>query len=685
MLLLVLRRRIRVVVREIAEEPQGHRTYQDDAAHLLQILLSLFPGMTQDGLRGRNAVRRQLHHERQVVILEEKAHDLRRNNRQHYAEGIKPEHDQTRMMWEEGARDEHIHRHAARAGHQRNDQHRYQTALRALYRPCRHDRRHIASEAHDHRDEGLAVKPYLMHQTVHDEGRAGHISRILEQRNEEIQQQDVRQEDKHAADSADDAVHRQILQPSVRHYHGNEGTELGHYPLYPLHRILPYHESTAEYQIQKHKEQRKGQPPVGHEGIYPVRQRVPSAFSLIRLICFRYRALDEGVFCVHEGRLHGIVEYALDPSMLLEAGGDDLVSVGQAFHHLLYLPVALEILYRKISGRIFIADGGIELDELLYAADRLFQFGSVIDMDMSCDVRIAVLINLHDRIEKSGQSVARTAYRRHDRHTEKITQLLDIQLITLCLKLVIHIQGHHHTKVHIDQLGGKVEIALKVGCIHDIDDYVRHLLDEILTDIKLFRTIGGEGVRARQIDQQELIASVLECTFLRIDGNSAVIAHMLMTSRGHIEERGLSAVRVTHERDPYDLSALGGKGRHLPFEVGLISLESRQRLYRREQLLRFILAYDLDLRRLLTTKRNLVTDYLIFNGIPERGVQDHLDLVALHKPHFYYSLSEASVAIHLDDHRALPRLQFGKSHIFAKISKIMAQSRIYYGLCTIFS
>ena len=524
-----------------------------------------------------------------------------------------------------------------------------------------------------------------MHQTIHDEGRAGHISRILQQRNEEIQQQDVRQEDKHTADSADDAVYRQILQPSVRHYHGNEGTELGHDPLYPLHRILSYHECAAEYQIQKHKEQRKGQPLICHEGIYPVRQRVPSAFSLIRLVCFRYRSLDEGVFCVHEGRLHGIVENALYPAVFLEAGSDDLVPVGQAFHHLLYLLVTLEILDRKISCRVLIADGGIELDELLYAAYRLFQFGSVIDMDMSCDMRIAVLINLNDRIEKSGQSVARTAYRRNDRHTEKITQLLDIQLITLCLKLVIHIQGHHHTKVHVDQLCRKVEIALKVGCIHDIHDDIRHLLDEILTDIEFFRTIGRKRICARQIDQQELISAVLECTFLRIDCDAAVVAHMLMTSRRHIEERGLSAVRITHKSDPNDLSALGSEGRHLPFEVGLISLESRQRLDRREQLLRLILANDLDLRRLLTAKRNLVTDYLIFNGIPERGVQDHLDLVALHKPHFYYSLSEASVAIHLDDHRALPRLQFGKSHIFAKISKIMAQSRIYYGLCTIFS
>ena len=90
-----------------------------------------------------------------------------------------------------------------------------------------------------------------------------------------------------------------------------EGAELAHDPLDPLHRILPYHESTAEYQVQKHKEQREGQPLICHEGIYPVCQCVPSAFSLIRLVCFRYRSLDEGVFCVHEGRLNYRVSYSL--------------------------------------------------------------------------------------------------------------------------------------------------------------------------------------------------------------------------------------------------------------------------------------------------------------------------------------------------------------------------------------
>ena len=84
MLLLLMMVRICVMVREIAQEPHGHRADQDDSAHLLQILLSFLPGMTKNRFTCRYAVRRKLHHKRKVVILEETAHYLGRYYRQDY-------------------------------------------------------------------------------------------------------------------------------------------------------------------------------------------------------------------------------------------------------------------------------------------------------------------------------------------------------------------------------------------------------------------------------------------------------------------------------------------------------------------------------------------------------------------------------------------------------------------------
>ena len=49
-----------------------------------------------------------------------------------------------------------------------------------------------------------------MHQTVHDEGGTRHISGVFKKRDEQIKKEDVRQEDQHASDSADDTVDDKI-------------------------------------------------------------------------------------------------------------------------------------------------------------------------------------------------------------------------------------------------------------------------------------------------------------------------------------------------------------------------------------------------------------------------------------------------------------------------------------------
>ena len=92
MFLLLVHCIVGIVIREVSQEPDRHRAYQDDSAHLLQILLSLLPCMTEDGLGGRNAVWRKLHHERKVIILEETAHDSCSDDSQYDSQSIKTEH-----------------------------------------------------------------------------------------------------------------------------------------------------------------------------------------------------------------------------------------------------------------------------------------------------------------------------------------------------------------------------------------------------------------------------------------------------------------------------------------------------------------------------------------------------------------------------------------------------------------
>ena len=104
----------------------------------------------------------------------------------------------------------------------------------------------------------------------------------------------------------------------------------------------------------------------------------------------------------------------------------------------------------------------------------------MIDVNVTGKMRIALLIDLYDCVEELVYALACATDRRHHRHTQQITQLLDVQFVALLLKFVIHIESHHHAEVHVYELGGEVQVSLQVGCVDYIDDYVRHVLKEIL-------------------------------------------------------------------------------------------------------------------------------------------------------------------------------------------------------------
>ena len=155
---------------------------------------------------------------------------------------------------------------------------------------------------------------------------------------------------------------------------------------------------------------------------------------------------------------------------------------------------------------------------------------TVVDVDMPPKLGIAVLIYLDYCVEKFVYALPVTADRRDDRHSEQMAQSPCIQPVTLRLKLIVHIEGHHHPQVHVNQLGSEVEIPLKIGCIHHIHHHIRHLLYQILPHIQLLGTIGRKGISTGKVHEDEPVTPVLETPLLGIHSHSAVVPHMLMAS-----------------------------------------------------------------------------------------------------------------------------------------------------------
>ena len=150
-----------------------------------------------------------------------------------------------------------------------------------------------------------------------------------------------------------------------------------------------------------------------------------------------------------------------------------------------------------------------------------------------------------------------------------------------------------------------------------------------------------------------MISSIFEEALLSIDRNAAVVTDMFVTAGGHIEKGCLSAVRIAYKGNSDFLSSLCGESCHLPFNVFIIGFKRRQCLTLRQELLCLALTDDFDVRSFSTAQGNLVSDDLIFNGVPQRSIKDNLDLIASDKAHFPDSSSETSVTRDLYDHATL--------------------------------
>ena len=225
------------------------------------------PHVHERGLERRQAVGRQLHDERRLVHLEKRAPHQTRRRGQQDAQRIEPEHHEAGMGGKEDAGEQQVHRKPGAARHERRDHHGDEPAAAALDRTRGHDRRHVASEAHDQRNERLAVQSDPVHHAVHDECSAGQVARILHERNEQIEDHDVGQKDDHAAHAADHAVRHQVLERAVGHPALEAGADASHDRVDPLLGIGAQLERAVEHQPHEEEEDRKAPQLVGDERV----------------------------------------------------------------------------------------------------------------------------------------------------------------------------------------------------------------------------------------------------------------------------------------------------------------------------------------------------------------------------------------------------------------------------------
>ena len=77
-------------------------------------------------------------------------------------------------------------------------------------------------------------------------------------------------------------------------------------------------------------------------------------------------------------------------------------------------------------------------------------------------------------------------------------QLLDVDLVSVLLDDVHHVDRHDDRDAKLGQLRGEVEVTLKVRAVDDVQNRVWALGDQIVTGDDLFERVGGTENKYRE-------------------------------------------------------------------------------------------------------------------------------------------------------------------------------------------
>ncbi len=121
---------------------------------------------------------------------------------------------------------------------------------------------------------------------------------------------------------------------------------------------------------------------------------------------------------------------------------------------------------------------------------------------------------------------------------------LDVDLVAALLQQVAHVEAHDDGRAALEDLGGKVEVALEVGHVNEVDDRLGIAIDKVVTRDDLLGAVGGQRVDAREVGEYDLLV-LCPGSLLLFHRDAGPVAHVAVGARERVEQRGLAAVRVT--------------------------------------------------------------------------------------------------------------------------------------------
>ena len=140
---------------------------------------------------------------------------------------------------------------------------------------------------------------------------------------------------------------------------------------------------------------------------------------------------------------------------------------------------------------------------------------------------LCALCGLDCRFRRFHHTVSLQGGNLHHFTAQLAGKILRIQLITVLLHNVHHIDGNHHRYAKLYQLRGQVQIPFQVGSVNDIQDRVRPFIDQVVPGDNFFQGIRGQAVDTRKVGDRNPVM-LPEFAFLLFHRNAGPVSDKLV-------------------------------------------------------------------------------------------------------------------------------------------------------------
>ena len=166
------------------------------------------------------------------------------------------------------------------------------------------------------------------------------------------------------------------------------------------------------------------------------------------------------------------------------------------------------------------------------------------------DVRQLLLLPLHGRFHAQlHRIIDGFSPQRGDLHhsaSQCPAKFFGVDLIAVFPDEVHHVDRDDNRAPDLHKLCRQIQVALNIGAIHNIENDIRLVVNQVIPGNYLLKCVGAEGIDARQILNDDILVFLVSPLFL-FHCHARPVADILIASRQRIEQCGLAAVRISRK------------------------------------------------------------------------------------------------------------------------------------------